>query len=399
MSIRGAYKMVLTLALTLVVMGFFTACKKDNPTSTEANHVVILVSGGHNSIADYLAADLQDVADGYLPTATVGGNNVLVVLARTKDRQNKPSVPVLYRMYRNDAGNAVRDTLLRFSKEDRLFGGTVLQDALVAVKKHFPARSYGMVLSSHASGWLPEGYYESPSKFEKGRRSIGQDLDNGVSVEMDLKDFADAIPYRLEYAVLDCCLTGGIEVAWELIGRANLVAFTQTETLADGFNYKNMMNHLLAGPTPDPRGVCLDFFNLYKDRTGLNQSATISLVDTRQLNMLASVCSVLFEKYRSEILALDGNDVQGYFRSDRHYFYDLKDILVKAGITASETALLDTALDYCLLFKAATPWFMNTFPITNYCGLSMYLPSMGTEYLNNYYKTRISWNDATELVR
>ena len=28
----------------------------------------------------------------------------------------------------------------------------------------------------------------------------------------------------------------------------------------------------------------------------------------------------------------------------------------------------------------------------------MYLPSMGSTYLNKYYKENISWNQATELV-
>ena len=90
--------------------------------------------------------------------------------------------------------------------------------------------------------------------------------------------------------------------------------------------------------------------------------------------------------------------MQGYFRFGRHFFYDLKDVLVKAGISAEEEARLDAALDAFIVYKAATPYFLSI-PITHYSGLSMYLPSMGSDYLDNFYKSAVSWNDATLLVK
>ena len=76
--------------------------------------------------------------------------------------------------------------------------------------------------------------------------------------------------------------------------------------------------------------------------------------------------------------------------------------LVKAGASEEEIARLDAALEDCVLYKAATPWFMkggeDGFAINTHCGLSMYLPSMGTKFLDNYYKTNIAWNQATQLV-
>jgi hypothetical protein len=237
---------------------------------------------------------------------------------------------------------------------------------------------------------------------KRGITSIGQDLDDNVSVEMDLVDFASAISIPLSYVVLDCCLSGGVEVAWALRGKTDVVAFTQTETMADGFDYKKILERLLKEPVPNPLGVCQDFYNYYMGKSGVNQSATISLIDTRRMDALAAVCRTLFEKYRTQISQLDGSSVQGYFRYDRHYFYDLRDILVQAGISDPELQELDQALDACVLYKAATPYFMNGtqygFAITSHCGFSMYLPSRGSSFLDNYYKTHIAWNQATELV-
>ena len=380
-----------------------------NPGGRQAvmpsRHVQIMISGGYNSISSYLGEDLEDIAAGYVPEGTDAGTNALVILARLPEGvYSTTSAPVLYRMYKDADGTVVRDTLRRFSTEDRLFGGDVIHEALLTVKDRIPGSTYGVVLSSHASGWLPPGYYEKPSNFEKSAsiRSIGQDKDGSEATEMPLPDFADAIPFNLSYTLLDCCLSGGVEVAWALRGKSDVVAFTQTETMADGFDYQSMMARLIGESVPNPLGVCEDFYNYYMAKTGVNQSATISLVDTRKMDALASVCKTLFEKYRTAINALNGKYVQGYFRYDRHYFYDLRDILVKAGINADELETLDQALAQCVLYKAATPWFMSGtqygFAINHACGLSMYLPSMGSAFLNNYYIDNIAWNQATELV-
>ena len=63
-----------------------------------------------------------------------------------------------------------------------------------------------------------------------------------------------------------------------------------------------------------------------------------------------------------------------------------------------EQAQLNDALDACLLYHAATPYFLSI-RLSRVCGLSMYLPSMGTDYLNSFYRNQISWNEATQLVK
>lgn len=371
----------------------------------QTRSVMVMVSGGFNSLSGYLTADLREMAEGFLPRGTYQSANVLIILSRLpKNGFSTTSVPVMYRLYEGTDGLPVRDTIRVWGEEDRLFGGTLMQDALNLVRDRYPARSYGMVLSSHASGWLPAGYYEKPSAYEGTKlRSIGQDKDDSESVEMDLMDFVQSIPYKMDYVVLDCCLSGGVEVAWALRGKTDRVAFTQTETMADGFDYSAIVQRLLGAGVPDPLGVCEDFFHYYDTQTGINRSATISMVDTREMEYLAQLCTTLFEKYRASLSLLKDNQVQGYFRYNRHYFYDLRDILVKAGISEEELSQLDAALSACVLYKAATPWFMqggqDGFPIGTHSGLSMYLPSMGTPFLDNYYKNHVSWNQATQLVK
>ena len=213
---------------------------------------------------------------------------------------------------------------------------------------------------------------------------------------MSLEDFADAIPMHLDYCLIDACLSGCVEVAHALKGKADIVGFSPTEVLADGFDYKNITTHLFARPL-DPVEVCREYFAYYNAQSGSNRSATITAVDTRKMDALEAVCKELFEAYRPILKTMSGGNVQGYFRYDRHYFYDLRDILAQAGISEQEKTRLDAALSQFIVYQAATDYFLSI-PLTRVCGLSMYLPSMGSTYLNNYYKEHVSWNQATELV-
>ena len=414
-------RLIWTLLAVLLVA---TACSKDagfemgisgadsaSRSSSERGYsmpsrrVMVMISAGYNSLSGYLSEDLKDLESGYIPEGTYFNSDVLLVLARLPKSAGdyaSPSAPVLYRLWANRSGEVQRDTIQVWGGDTQLCTRETIHEALSTTQKKYPAQSYGVVFSSHGSGWLPPGYYTDPSKFEPSSgslwslRSIGQDKTPTGGTEMSLEDFADAIPMHLDYCLIDACLSGCVEVAHALKGKADIVGFSPTEVLADGFDYKNITTHLFARPL-DPVEVCREYFAYYNAQSGSNRSATITAVDTRKMDALEAVCKELFEAYRPILKTMSGGNVQGYFRYDRHYFYDLRDILVQAGISEQEKARLDAALSQFIVYQAATDYFLSI-PLKRVCGLSMYLPSMGSTYLNKYYKENISWNQATELV-
>ena len=414
-------RLIWTLLAVLLVA---TACSKDagfemgisgadsaSRSSSERSYsmpsrrVMVMISAGYNSLSGYLSEDLKDLESGYLPEGTYFNADVLLVLARLPKSAGdyaSPSAPVLYRLWANRSGEVQRDTIQVWGGDTQLCTRETIHEALSTTQKKYPAQSYGVVFSSHGSGWLPSGYYTDPSQFEPSSgslwslRSIGQDKTPSGGTEMSLEDFADAIPMHLDYCLIDACLSGCVEVAHALKGKADIVGFSPTEVLADGFDYKNITTHLFAKPL-DPVEVCREYFAYYNAQSGSNRSATITAVDTRKMDALEAVCKELFEAYRPILKTMSGGNVQGYFRYDRHYFYDLRDILVQAGISEREKARLDAALSQFIVYQAATDYFLSI-PLKRVCGLSMYLPSMGSTYLNKYYKENISWNQATELV-
>ena len=414
-------RLIWTLLAVLLVA---TACSKDagfemgisgadsaSRSSSEraysmpSRRVMVMISAGYNSLSGYLSEDLKDLESGYLPEGTYFNADVLLVLARLPKSAGdyaSPSAPVLYRLWANRSGEVQRDTIQIWGGDTQLCTRETIHEALSTTQKKYPAQSYGVVFSSHGSGWLPPEYYTDPSKFEPSSgslwslRSIGQDKTPTGGTEMSLEDFADAIPMHLDYCLIDACLSGCVEVAHALKGKADIVGFSPTEVLADGFDYKNITTHLFARPL-DPVEVCREYFAYYNAQSGSSRSATITAVDTRKMDALETVCKELFEAYRPILKTMSGGNVQGYFRYDRHYFYDLRDILVQAGISEQEKARLDAALSQFIVYQAATDYFLSI-PLKRVCGLSMYLPSMGSSYLNKYYKENISWNQATELV-
>lgn len=404
----------------------------DRIPGKDTRKVLLLYSAGFNSISSYLKEDIEDLGQGWLPGRQRSNDVVLVYSHQTETRgQYKAKTePALFRMYSLSDGTVVRDTLVVYEKGTISSSATQLNNVLTYVKENFPAKSYGMIFSSHATGYLPEGFYADPGSYHfresmrrtwgihgSGRpvpvpyveqeqtpglpavKSIGQDVDGELSYEIDIKDFAEAIPMKLDYLLFDACLMGGVEVAYELAGKCDRLGFSQAEVLAEGFNYKTISTHLLGEKAEsDPMSVCKDYFTQYDVQEGVYRSATISLIDCNNLEPLAETCSRLFEKYEDNMNVIRSSNVQRYYRGSKHWFYDLESILVNAGISESELQELHAALNECVQYKGATPNFMNEFPIHTFSGFSMYLPSNGNDELDNYYKT-LKWNKITGLVK
>ncbi len=420
------WKWMLCLAAFLLISA---SCHKDK---MPPRNVLLLYSAGFNSLSGYLLANLKSLENGYLPEKTkYGPDDILLVYSRQPLKYGTYSTKTpsyLIRFYADANGRPCRDTLRTWDKDCVSSSRETMAEVFSYVKQEFPAQSYGAIFSSHATGWLPSTYYTDPAKYEREHaedvlpapsvslrsrrppteevfppipdyppvKSMGQEFYPSESIEIELHDFAQAFPFKLDYLLIDACLAGGVEVAYALREKADIVGFSQTEVLAEGFNYTTLSRHLLQ-EKPDPVAVCKDYYDYYDAQSGVYRSATISVVDTRKMEPLASVCKSLFAKYRTNMAAIDASTVQGYFRSNRHYYYDLEDILLHAGIDADELSSLENALGQCLLYKAATPQFIS-FNINVFSGFSMYLPSQGTPLLDQHYRTHMAWNQATRLV-
>lgn len=431
------------------------SCRKDNiepPRFPDRiDNVFIMYSAGHNNLSSYLREDIDEFCRGYIPK----GNDPTIFLSYQKlSPRTAPTMSYLIRYYSHN-GRTAADTIAKYPADMPASHAETLNKVLSDINDRFPSPHYAMLFSSHASGWLPKGYYAAPEQYDNiGRessgalsggmtwgtpghdnagtetglpsgwipyseperdptlppvKSIGQDVTtlNGtaVSYELDLKEFSDAIPIHLDYIFFDCCLMGGIEVAYELRDKCDMIIFSPAEVLASGFNYRTMGRRLFASGGADLKGVCEDYYNYYNGLSGAYHSATVTLVDCRKLEPVAGICRQIFSRYKEGLSAIDPDSVQRYYTGNHHWFYDLYDMAEKAGAVRGELEELDAAINGCILYRAATDTFLigagitagYGFEINTYSGFSTYLPCNGSDYLDEAYRS-LDWNTATGMV-
>jgi hypothetical protein len=365
-----------------------------------------LYSAGYNNLASYLRDDIKDLESGWLPAKKNSADIVLVYSHFPTQGYSTPTSPALVRLTSDKEGKAVRDTLVVYPEGTISSSAEQLETVLTYIKENFDSERYGMVFSSHATGYLPSEYYTKEDEALSQQKSIGQDhvVTDGIqtSYEIELSDFAKAIPMHLDYILFDACFMGGVEVAYELKDKCDKICFSQTEVLSGGMDYKNLLSVLFDENGTDITTCAENYFDMYKDqKASYMRSATVSVVDCRKLEPLAEIVA----KHASAIKTLANSNarasVQGYFqpRYSRYHgiFYDLEDIIKKSGASEDEMRELTDALNACILCKFATKSFLDEFDINTHSGLSMYLPDSDREILNMYY-TSLKWEKRTRLI-
>ena len=406
----------------------------------EYRNVFIMYSMGFNDLRGYLAEDIRDVLSSPLSD---NGRDIILIMSHIAEPFPKwpyfdPSIPVkptLTKVSKNLDGSIRKDTLTVAGENLILNESTVLTSAetfrntLEYIRANFDAERYGILLSSHGSGWAPSGYISDPDVFEglipkdlQRRRIPAFRLQRedeipvktiGVhyytvnsSEEMEITDMADAFPFKMDYIIFDACFMGGIEVAYELRNVTDRIMFSQAEILADGMDYKRISSYIFAENGPDLEGFCQRYYDHYNSLSGQSKSATISLIDCSKLEALARTTGEMIEKYRSGLETLQNekrSTVQRYYQSKnqekQQWFYDFGDIIEKCGLTEEDKQIFNESLSAAVTYKAATPWFLSDFAIRKHSGMSMYLPfTQKRDYLNNFYKT-LEWNQAVGLVQ
>lgn len=434
-TMRGKKQLVnnIRAALASLLMLSAVACDKtfdDMPgnkgttpvrnVTSEKAQVLVLYSAGFNSLCAALEDDVNDMKSGYLPLVGSMSKAVLVYSRRLSEtgKYTDRTPSYLIRLSVDGWGKVISDTLKTWPETDEAVSASTMTDVLETVKGLYPHASYGMVFSSHGSGWLPSGYY-STGKITAGTaglqavpyidpnsdgsmprvKSIGIDnITSRNTYEMEIETFAQALPMKFDYIIIDACLMGCIEVAYALKDKCDKLVFSQAEVLEDGLcDYTTLTQRVLKPVVPDLYNLCEDSYRHYKNQDDpIYRSLTISMIDCTRLDGLAESCKSLFSKYRNQISLVNAANVQGYFRSRKHWFYDLTDILRQSGVPEADMTDYNKAMSDCVLYNAATDTFIN-FDIRTHCGLSMYLPADGNSELDEFYKT-LSWNKASGLV-
>lgn len=421
---------------------FCFSCSSDYEVSTTYHQRTLLayLAGDHN-LTNEVSQKAAALLEGWDPNL-----GQLLIFA---DSQDSPSAYLL--RARKTNGLSMFDTLRHYNQHNSA-SPALLATAITDLKHFAPASSYGLLLFSHASGWLPQGALENPTTwrihpkrnnrnrassthslqqrsknlvdssaaehnnitfspteekltyFSKkknpilGIRTIFQDND----VEMELNDFQQAIPDSLfQFIAFDMCFMSGVEVVYALRHKAQYLLASTAEILSPGFTpiYPTHL-HLLYKKQPDLKGFAEAYYDHYSHLSGIWASATISVVHTAAIEELRHL-TLKIQNYKSnsqnvqtgynnQFTAYPYFNIQYFDRGKKpKLFYDLGNYLMALTPSPSTQDSVQKVLSKTVLFERHTPSMINL-PLRSHCGLSIYLPHPALPHLNSAYQ-QTSW--------
>ena len=379
---------IVYLAVVFLALFAFLACGDEDDEILSSNvemeeatipRTVLFYMAGDNSLSSYVSSNLQLIKQGIRQDGLNNGN--LLVFSDTKSGS-----PQLFQLTMEG------DTLQQIEVEtydESLSSGSVetLGTVIDKVITDFPAESYGLVLWSHATGWLPED--------GKSYLTRAFAVDNGTDY-MELNDLAETLSsYQFDFILFDACYMAAAEVAYALRNSADYIIGSPTEILANGFPYDDIIGMMFANEA-DVQGMAEAFFDCYEDSSG-----TVALIQCDAMDALAASCREIFvDKTEEELFAISVDDLQvlEYLTGTYHALYDFDDYVSRLA-TDEQYTVFQGCLEVALPYKASTPTSLYSYnggtsiALDKYSGLSIYVPQEDLIALNEWYKG-LAWYQA-----
>ena len=295
----------------------------------------------------------------------------------------------------------------------------VMENVIRQMRTKYPAKSYGLVLWGHCTGWL----ISNDSIPYAGTRAYGVDL-NPQRYWMNIPSMARAIAKgmnqeKLKFVFGDCCNFNCIEVAYELRNAAEYVIGSPAEIPDSGAPYELIMSDLFSQSDNFYQSLIDNYYNHYikvfKERPNYfydlipgdleGYSEPLSAIRTSALKELAQATANLLSTI-PEKLGPEGNldleNVTFYAWSGNNKLsYDMSQAL-KKNTSASAYAAWENAFKKAVVHKVySRKWlvsrstmklasFMETFDTENAGVVSMFFPQ------KSYSSTAPNWNNAIQ---
>jgi len=382
---RNFYSKILFFVFLLFSL---LACDKDNggggePEPKLDNRTILVYMGGDNNLSPETDDKIIQLAKGW--SSDFDGNLLIY--------QDTPSQSRLIKITGFEDNKAVFDILKDYEKSNSA-DPQVFRNAIDDALEGSPAKDYGMIVFSHASGWLPPHVFYGTSENEPvtSLRSIIIDGDS----EMDIKDFAEALPAKVfSFIVFEACNMANIEVAYELKDKAEYIVGSSSPMLSPGFTYVYAKNlKYLYETEANVEAFAKSYFDLWNSYTGIQRAATISVVNTSELNNLATLIrtikgNITENNIPEHLQIFDGTIEAPYYFFDFGQYYAF-------WANEQQKEELNTILDRCLIYKANTPNYANengVFVISYHSGLTTYIEQDDLQSINEEYR-KLKWYQA-----
>jgi len=362
----------------------FSSCDNNDTKETPTRTVFVYMVA--SNLGSYLNTNIEHMIETATNKNLKGGN--LIVYYSWYDNTEKTLNGELYQI-KEGSGGVVTKHYLRDYNGQSAVDPTVMRKIVNDVFSEFPANSYGILLSSHATAWFPSNYTSM-------LRSFGEEN----SKRMEIPDLATALKgLPLDFIAFDACSMGAIECAYEFKDCADYYISSTSEIMGTGFPFKEMLPYFFT-TTPDYEKIVQSFHNYYLNYS--NPYGSLSVVKTEGLDELTSISKEILSTAGTEgMYGLNPNNFQLLSNiSGNPALYDFADVMLSLASTEDQKSRLNQSLENTIISKSITDKIYcsgasNKFvPVTTYSGLTIYPLRQNFTTLNNWYLSNLSWTKA-----
>ena len=393
---------IVAFVFVLLVLGC-SSSNKEPRTVKSKNRTVLVYIAGANSLRSLVNADLLEMKEGLAkvdPKDLELANLLVYREASTSSNRAKPQLLRLQRKGEEVYWDVVKEYNVQISTDVE-----VMSQVFTDVYTNYSADSYGLVLWSHADGWLYAGHSRVNSRW------FGQDYDGSNSHYMDIKGLNEALKSapHLDFLLFDACFMQSLEVAYELKDKADFMLGSPTEIPGPGAPYQFVVPALFQNNKSVAFDVAEAYYDYYaaKYNVGANNSnsnwtsgVSMAVLNMSELDGFAYATNSVLRINNVKYTDLNFTDIMYYDKQSRtkYYYMDMVGVM-RASIS-------EAFPEWEKSFKRLVPYFKTT--ATNYSsyvrdfsmidanGLSFYLPrapisNYNFEKENDYYKTLNWW--------
>lgn len=369
------------------------SCHKEEAETPEPIAPAAPAAPGQRTVLVYMAAQNSLGQDAYHrddsleivrgAEALQEGQNLMLFI----DDQAAP------RLYALRAGEEQPALVKHWAEDANSTAAATLAAVLELMKVYCPAEEYGLVMWSHADGWLPptESAEVTPLSFGIDTGKNSPSTDNGTQMAVEtIAQTIKAAGLRFRYIFFDACLMQCLEVDYALREVTDLVIASPMAISAAGAYYTHQVRDGLFSPAPE------DIVDIYladvidpafKDDYD-DYGVVLSAVRTAALEPLAAALrSALPASLAAERRSADLSTATNYHAYVRKYYYrphyyDAAEAL--SALLPDEAVRVPVleALSQAVVRKAATPRYWigpsdttyQTVDLTTYSGVSLFVP-------------------------
>ena len=366
--------------LILLAAMLITACSNDDePQPTKRTILVYMIASNSLGSGNFDDSDIDEMTQAIASDGLNGCRWLVYHMPYT-------GTPEL----REYTENGVK-TLVTYSSYDYAVDPNVMTRVFDDMERLAPANDYALILWSHSDGWV------SPAKpLDIEGRSFGEDR----YYSMSIPDLASALSNRdFSFIYFDCCYMANIETIYELRHTTPLIVASETELPAYGMPYDQNLP-LFCADVVDLRKACENTFDFYNNHSDIRwRSCSISLIDTRHLDRLATVSRAIY----ASGAALSSDYSPQQLQPSRPFFlYDFPDYMHTLDNTSAYRADFDNALSDVVVYTRHTD---SMWPTQSYCwtlercnGISSYIINSADDAKYRGYNTLQWWNDVASVA-